>query len=152
MGTVDLVATLRLDLADPEHSLFGDETLARCLLRGVFPVARDLGISLSVDGEEIAPEPVGEAREFLLLMGRIHACQTMRAQTANAYAFSSADKRVDKTKQPEHWAKLETDLRAEYGQRLAALRASGTQTGGAQQAVFHTVPAFVPVIYGNEDC
>ena len=150
MATTDLRATLRLDLADPEQSLFSDETLTRCLLRGVFVVARDLGISLSVHGEEIVPEPAGEVCEFLLLLGRIHACQTMRAQTANAYAFSSADKRVDKTKQPEHWAKLEADLRVEYGQRLAATRASNTQTGGARDPVFHAVPPFVPVIYGMD--
>jgi len=42
----------------------------------------------------------------------------MRAQTANAFAFSSGDKRVDKTKQPEHWAGLEEGLKAVYKQRL----------------------------------
>jgi hypothetical protein len=46
----------------------------------------------------------------------------MRATTANTFSFSSGDKRVDKTKQPEHWAKLEEDLKALYKQRLSEIK------------------------------
>ena len=60
--------------------------------------------------------------EILLLQAQIAACQFMRAATANAFSFSSGDKRVDKTSQPEHWAKLETDLTATYRQRLHEIR------------------------------
>ena len=74
-----------------------------------------------MDGE-VSPEPEGETRELLLLLGQIHACQVMRAATANAFSFSSGDKRVDKSKQPEHWAKLEEDLKAVYKQRLGEIK------------------------------
>jgi hypothetical protein len=46
----------------------------------------------------------------------------MRAATANAFSFSSGDKRVDKSGQAANWAKLESDLQATYRARLAALR------------------------------
>ena len=80
--------------------------------KGVHRLARDLEISLSVANGEVVPEPEGETLELLLLLGQIHACQVMRATTANAFSFSSGDKRVDKTKQPEHWARLEEDLKS----------------------------------------
>jgi hypothetical protein len=112
VAIADLVATLRTDLADPESALFSDEVLQRCIHKGVYRLARDLEISLSVVNGEVVPEPEGDTRELLLVLGQIHACQVMRATTANAFSFSSGDKRVDKTKQPEHWAKLEEDLKA----------------------------------------
>ncbi len=77
---------------------------------------------MSISGGEIAPEPQGETLEMLLLQARIEACRFMRAATANAFSFSSGDKRVDKTSQPEHWAKLEADLTATYHERLREIR------------------------------
>ena len=82
---------------------------------------------MSVSGGEIAPEPQGETLEMLLLWARIEACRYMRAATANAFSFSSGDKRVDKTSQPEHWAKLEADLTATYRQRLHEIRPEASQ-------------------------
>lgn len=120
MTTADLVALLRVDLADPGGDRFPDEALRRCILKAVFPLARDWDLEMTESGGEIQPEPEGETRENLLLLARIHACQWMRAATANSFAFTSGDKQVDKTKQPEFWAKLEKDLRAEYQARLAA--------------------------------
>ena len=99
MALADLVAVLRTDLSDPQGELFTDDVLSRCILKGVYRLARDLEISLSIVNGEVVPEPEGEPRELLLLLGQIHACQVMRAQTANAFSFSSGDKRVDKTKQ-----------------------------------------------------
>ena len=64
---------------------------------------------------------------MLLLQARIEACRYMRAATANAFSFSSGDKRVDKTSQPEHWAKLEADLTAAYRQRLHEIRPEAGQ-------------------------
>jgi hypothetical protein len=96
--------------------------LQRCIHKGVYRLARDLEISLSVVNGEVVPEPEGDTRELLLVLGQIHACQVMRATTANAFSFSSGDKRVDKTKQPEHWAKLEEDLKAVYKQRLGEIK------------------------------
>jgi hypothetical protein len=122
VALADLIQTLRTDLADPQGGLFSDEALGRCLLRSVFALSRDLGQPFTVQGSEIVPEPRDEALELLLLLGRIAACQTMRSATANAFSFSSGDKRVDKTGQSTNWAKLEEDLLGEYRQRLAAVR------------------------------
>ena len=127
MATSDIVGLLRTDLADPSAERFTDEILKRCVLKSVFPVARDLGAQMSVSCGEITPEPQGETLEILLLQARIEACRYMRAATANAFSFSSGDKRVDKTSQPEHWAKLEADLTATYRQRLHEIRPQAGQ-------------------------
>ena len=143
LATADLVATLRLDLSDPERALFTDAALTRCLHKGVHRLARDLDIRLSVVDGEVDPEPDGDTRELLLLLGQIHACQFMRAHTANVFVFSSGDKRVDKTKQPEHWAKLEQDLKAQYKQALSEAR-PGAAAGPDDYIVS---PELKPVIY-----
>lgn len=118
MAASDLVAILRTDLADPSAERFSDEVLTRCILKSAFPVGRDTGTQMTVSGGEIVPEPQGEMLDMLLLWARIEACRYMRAATANAFSFSSGDKRVDKTSQPEHWAKLEADLTTTYHERL----------------------------------
>ena len=122
MAVSDLISILRTDLADPGAERFSDEVLTRCILRSAFPVGRDIGVPMTVIGGEISPEPQGEVLEILLLQAQIAACQFMRAATANSFSFSSGDKRVDKTSQPEHWAKLESDLTATYRQRLKEIR------------------------------
>lgn len=127
MAASDLVATLRTDLADPSAERFSDEVLTRCILKSAFPVGRDTGARMTVSGGEIVPEPQGEMLDMLLLWARIEACRYMRAATASAFSFSSGDKRVDKTSQPEHWAKLETDLTATYRQRLLEIRPEAGQ-------------------------
>ena len=122
MAVSDLISILRTDLADPGAERLSDEVLTRCILRSAFSVGRDTGMQMTVIGGEISPEPQGEVLEILLLQAQIAACQFMRAATANAFSFSSGDKRVDKTSQPEHWAKLESDLTASYRQRLKEIR------------------------------
>lgn len=144
MPLSDFILTLRKDLSDPDAELFADEVLERCILKGVYQVARDLDVAISISNGEISPEPEGETLEMLLILGQIHACQVMRAATANAFSFSSADKKVDKTKQPEHWAKLEEDLRAYYKQKLAEIKpGSGTD---AEDYII-TPGGLTPVIY-----
>jgi len=118
----DLISILRTDLADPNAERFSGEVLTRCILKSAFPVGRDTGTQMTVSGGEIVPEPQGEMLDMLLLWARIEACRYMRAATASAFSFSSGDKRVDKTSQPEHWAKLETDLTTTYRQRLHEIR------------------------------
>ena len=119
MALADLIASLRIDLADPSSELFTDDELTRCIQKGVFILAQDLDWDLSIEKDEISPEVDGEVRELLLLISGIHACQIMRMKTANVFSFSSGDKRVDQTKQPEHWAKLESDLESQYSVRVA---------------------------------
>lgn len=130
MAASDLVSILRTDLADPNAERFPDDVLTRCILKSAFPVARDLGAQMSVAAGEIAPEPQGETLEMLLLWARIEACRYMRAATANAFSFSSGDKRVDKTSQPEHWAKLEADLTTTYHERLREIKPDATVDDG----------------------
>lgn len=142
MPLADLVSILRQDLADPEKVIFADEVLARCLLKGAFRLARDLRITLSVASGEIAPEPEGEARELLLLLGQINACQVMRAATANAFSFSSGDKSVNKTGQPKQWADLEESLTLQYRQRAAQMTPGVHDDDG-----YIITPEFRPVLY-----
>jgi hypothetical protein len=144
MPLADMVAALRTDLADPGSERFGDTVLQRCILKSVFPVGRDAGVSLTIVSGEISPEPTGEVLELLLLQAQIAACQFMRAATANAFSFSSGDKKVDKTSQPEHWAKLEVDLTTAYKARVKALSPGSTAAGDDS---ILTPPALVPVIY-----
>ena len=118
----DLIADLRLDLSDPGSYPFQAQPLARCARNAVLRLGREL----------------------LVIMAQIHACQVMRSATANAFSFSSGDKRVDKTGQPGHWAKLEADLLADYRQRLTELRPA-TQLD--QEAYILTPSGLTPVIY-----
>ena len=113
---------IQTDLADPEKERFSDEVLFRCVVRSVYPVSWDLDVRLTMVEGLIEPAPVGEVQEMILLQARVEACRFMRAATANAFSFSSGDKRVDKTSQPEHWAKLEADLTASYRQRLVEIK------------------------------
>lgn len=149
----DLIGDLRIDLSDPDASLFNENTLERCVRKAVYKFSRDTKLSLTVSGDSISPDPEGEIREMLLLLAQIHACQVMRSATANAFSFSSGDKRVDKSKQPEHWAKLELDLQSEYDRRLAALNPSSE----INEDGYMITPALRPVIYEqgiclDEDC
>jgi hypothetical protein len=138
----DLLPLLRQDLADTDKTLFSDEILARCILRGVFRLARDLQVEITVANGEVVPEPEGETQELLLLLGRINACQYMRAATANAFSFTSGDKSVNKTSQPKNWAELEEALIAQYKLRV------GQITGNVQNDDRYIItPEFRPVIY-----
>ena len=143
MATSDLVSLLRTDLADPGAERFADEVLTRCILKAAFPVGRDLDVQMNISGGQIAPEPQGEALDMLLLWARIEACRYMRAASATAFSFSSGDKRVDKTSQPEHWAKMEADLTASYQQRLHEIRPETAQDDG----YIITPRSVAPVIY-----
>ena len=141
MTVSDLAGLLRTDLADPNKERFSDEVLNRCIVRSIFPVAWDLDVRFTVVEGQLDPAPNMETQEMILLHARIEACRFMRAATANAFSFSSGDKRVDKTGQPEHWAKLNADLTASYHQRLRELR-----PGAASDASILT-PSLSPVLY-----
>ncbi len=149
----DLISDLRIDLSDPDASLFQENTLERCVRKAVYKLSRDAKLTLTISGHSISPDPEGETRELLLLLGQIHACQVMRSATANAFSFSSGDKKVDKSKQPEHWAKLELDLQSEYDRRLEALNPD-IQINDDNYMI---TPGLEPVIYEqgicvDEDC
>lgn len=144
MPISDLVAGLRIDLADEQSELFADGTLERCVRKAIFRVAQDLDTSITVTGDEISPEPDAATANLISLLSQIHACQVMRAATANAFSFSSADKRVDKSGQPAQWAKLEESLTATYNQALKALR---PQAAVGEDNYLITPAGLSPVIY-----
>lgn len=112
----ELIKDLRTDLSDGEAALFTDETLERCIMRGASSLSTDTGRTIDLGGDEHPG-----TRELILLLGQINACRVMRSKTANAFSFSSGDKRVDKTSQAGHWTKLEADLTEEYRKKLAVL-------------------------------
>ncbi len=126
MALTDLLGSLRADLGDGDGVLFDDAALTRCLHKSAYILARDMESAYAVESGEIVPEPEGETRELLLLLARIHACQIMRSVTANGFSFASGDKRVDKTRQSQHWADLENDLKAQYKARLSDIKPEAT--------------------------
>ena len=65
----DLIVDLRIDLSDLDASLFQDNTLERCVRKAVYKLSRDAKLTLSISGDDIAPDPEGEIRELLLLLG-----------------------------------------------------------------------------------
>ncbi len=140
----DLLAVLRTDLGDSDATLFDETTLTRCLHRAALMLARDLEMVFAIVAGEVVPAPEGVEQELLLLLARIHACEVMRSRTANAFAFSSGDKRVDKSKQPEHWAKLEADLRALYRSRLKEVKPDAALV---EDDYFVKPGHFAPVVY-----
>ena len=146
MLLTDLIADLRLDLSDSGAALFEDPTLERCVRKAVFHVGKDLQINYSILNGEISPTPDEAALELMAILAQVHACQVMRAATANAFSFSSGDKRVDKTGQPGHWAKIEADLMADYRERLGQLR---PETQINEESYIITPSNLSPLIYGQ---
>ena len=146
MLLTDLIADLRLDLSDSGAALFEDPTLERCVRKAVFRVGKDLQINYLILNGEISPTPDEAAHELMALLAQVHACQVMRAAKANAFSFSSGDKRVDKTGQPSHWAKLEADLMADYREQLGQLR---PETQINEESYIITPSNLSPLIYGQ---
>lgn len=122
MNLNDLLTSLRLDLGDQDGVLFGDAQLERCLHRGLIQINGDLDTSYPWVANGADLTMTADLVELLLLCAKINACQMMRTRTANAFSFSSGDKRVDKTKQPEQWAELAADLTTEYKARIKQLK------------------------------
>ena len=140
----DAIADLRLDLSDPEAILFNDATLLRCIKKAVFRAGQDLDMDLRIWRDRIVPSLEDNIYELVLILSQVHGCQVMRSATASAFSFASGDKRVDKTKQPEHWAKLEVDLRNDYNRRLVEMR---PEVEINEEAYIITPSGLAPVIY-----
>jgi len=140
----ELITTLRLDLSDPDSNLFDDATLQRCIRKAAFQVGRDLEISIQMWRTRFRTLLEDEVYDLILILAGAYGCQVMRAATATNFIFASGDKRVDKSKQPEHWAMLETDLLDSYRKYLGQLRPEAEVN---EEAYIITPAGLAPVIY-----
>lgn len=144
MTPTELMWNLRLDLGDQAKVLFDEAQLERCLRRGLIQINGDLDTSYLwvTNGADLAMTTT--TSELLLLCAQINACNLMRVRTANAFSFSSGDKRVDKTKQTEKWAELAADLGADYKAKLKLLK---PDIGSGADDYIIRPQGLMPVIY-----
>jgi len=138
-----LLADLRLDMGDADEALLGDDYLRRCILRSITAINGDIDTDYAVDNDTLSPTPTDEHRELLLLRSQAYACSLMRSITANNFSFSSGDKKVDKTKQPEFWKEQEEALLTRYKERVRAINPDNTalddsllNTGGLTPLIY----------------
>ena len=111
----DLVADLERDFRDEEGIPFAPvEYLERCTVRALPLVAEDLNLAYRLNGDIVTPDMPGHHRELWLLQAKIMLCRLMRTQAATRIAFSSGDKKMDRSREAANWAALEKDLRRDY--------------------------------------
>jgi hypothetical protein len=141
MGLSDLRSKLRLEYDDGgSPPLLSDEQLNRAISRAVFAVNLNLERSYTITQEEIQPDLDADDEEALLTQAMITVCAMLQSKTARNFSFSSGDKKIDKTKQPEYWAKLGQSYEARYKEMVSERNpAYGSET-----------ELLTPVIYGND--
>jgi len=141
----DLVTMLRLDIGDTAGEMLGDEYLNRCIVRAVYSINKDINVSYTVDAGDVTPDPSGENQEMILLRAHIFVCMLMRSITANNFSFTSGDKKVDKTKQPQFWADLQDDLGKDYNARVKQINPDSPTVDDGDGIM--TTPSVKPVVY-----
>jgi len=144
MLVCDLVAMLRLDIGDTAGEMLGDEFLNRCVVRAVYSLNKDIDAAYMVAAGDVTPDPSGEDQEMLLLRAHVFVCMLMRSITANNFSFTSGDKKVDKTKQPQFWADLQGDLDKDYKARVKQRKPDAVDEGDDRVMA---APGVRPVIY-----
>ncbi len=129
MTLQELRDDLKLDIGDAAGILFkegelnyGNDYLDRCIRKSIPYINRDLGTGYAFVDDSLSPDPPGEHKEALLLRSHAFLCSLMRSITANNYSFTSADKKVDKTKQPEFWKEQEEALLARYKEWVKSIK------------------------------
>ena len=122
MTISEAIALLRTDLGDSSGELLADNDLLRALTRAVTVINRDIGRSYAIEGDEIIPDPFS-SNEYDLILLRAHAfcCSMLRSAASANFAFSSADKKVDKSMQAKAWGELEKDLLARYREAVSRI-------------------------------
>ncbi len=121
MNIWEMLPDLRLDMGDADETLLGDDYLRRCILKAVPVINKDIVTSYAVASDIISPVPANDHRELLLLRSQAFACSLMRSITANNFSFTSGDKKIDKTKQPQFWKEQEEALLARYKEQVRAI-------------------------------
>jgi len=141
MALSDVRSKLRLEYDDsgtpPQLS---DEQLNRAITRAVTAINLNLERAYAIVDEDFQPNLEADDEEALLLQAMITVCAMMQSKTARNFSFSSGDKKIDKTKQPDYWAKLGQSYEARYQQMVSERNPDyGTET-----------VLLTPQIYGND--
>ena len=141
MELSDLRSKLRLEYDDSESpSLLSDDQLDRALMRAVSAINLNLERAYTIVEEEVHPGLDSDDEEVLLTQAMITVCAMMQSKTARNFSFSSGDKKIDKTKQPDYWAKLGQGYEGKYKQMVSERNPDyGTET-----------VLLTPQIYGND--
>ena len=140
MALSDVRVSLRLEYDDGETPpLLSDEQLNRAITRAVMAINLNLDRDYAIVGEDFQPLLASDDEEVLLLHAMITVCAMMQSKTARGFSFSSGDKKIDKTKQPDYWAKMRQSYEASYKQMASERNPDyGTET-----------VLLTPQIYGN---
>ncbi len=149
MNLTDLVIDLKLDLGN--EGLLGDEYLTRCIKKAFPDINRDIETAFLIENDVLSPDPSDEHKEFLLLRAHIHVCSLMRTKTAENFVFSSADKKVDKTKQPEFWKGQEEALLERYKKKVKAINPGNSSFDDDVLAVGGVTPLIYEIETEEED-
>ena len=145
MELSEVLAGLRVDIGDPDATVFSDDECRRALSRAVTRVNIDLGTSYAMSDTELTPDPTDEHLELLLLAAHANLAGMRRSTSATTgFSFQSGDKRVDKTKAVSSWKDLWEALWEEYRRLVSKL------TGQPQDDDILTPQGPTPVIYEIE--
>ena len=141
MALIDIRNSLRLEYDDTESpNQLSDDQLNRSINRAVTAVNLNLERSYAIVGVDFQPELTADDEEVLLTQAMITVCAMMQSKTARNFSFSSGDKKVDKSKQPDYWAKLGKAYDEKYVKMVKELNpAFGSET-----------EILTPQIYGND--
>jgi hypothetical protein len=138
----EVLQKLRVDIGDPDGTVFTDAECRRALARAITRVNLDLGTAYAMTDTELTPDPTDEHLELLLLAAHANLAGMRRSTSATmGFSFQSGDKRVDKTKAVTSWKELWEALWDEYRRLVSTL------TGQPVDDDILTPGALTPVIY-----
>lgn len=127
MATVaDIIAALRIDLADPQAEVFDDAVARRAVEIALVDLNHDLGTTYAFvsgpAGETTQPDLLPLHREMLVLLAAARLAGSIKVRHADAIRFSSGDKSADLTSAFKQWAETEEAFSARYKERLLCLK------------------------------
>jgi len=140
MALIDIRNKLRLEYDDSSSPpLLTDEQLNRAITRALTAINLNLERAYAIVEEDFQPNLDADDEEVLLTQAMITVCAMLQSKTARNFSFSSGDKKIDKTKQPEYWAKLGQNYEARYKEMVSE----------RNPAYGSEIELLTPVIYGN---
>lgn len=122
----DIIAALRVDLADPTGDVFEDAAARRAIETALVDLNVDLGTAYALTGapgtETIEATPSPLHREMLVLLAAARLAGSIKVRHADAIRFSSGDKSADLTSAYKQWAETEATFAERYKERLLRLK------------------------------